>query len=283
MNIFNQLQELTENEKTLISYIEDHTEEFLKLNAQGIGKACFVSTSTIYRLCKKLKLSGLAEFKVLVSMSLNTKQKDQEPINYDYPIKQYETQYQIAHKLKDVYDQTLISTIHTLDYDQLRVIASAMTKCSQIDIYTSAGNIYFAENFKFQMQEIGTTVNVPLEEYAQCLCAAASDEKHLAFVISFGGRGASIDHICDILKKRKTPIVLIGAGNHHPLQKYATYRLNLCALENHYDKISSFSTRLSLLYILDNIYTCFFKLDYDRNVENKINYYKLMNPKNFLK
>ena len=281
MNIFHkihQIPKLTSNEKTLVEFIEKHPQQFLETSIQEVSKVCFVSPSTVYRLCKKLNLSGLSEFKVHLSASLSTYQKENEHLNYDYPITQNETQYQIANKLKEVYDQTLISTLNLFDFDQLRLIASAMSKAKQIDIYTSAGNIFFAENFKFQMQEIGITVNVPLEEYHQCLCASSSTKDHLAFVISFGGRGNSVEHICNILKKNKTPILLIGAGNQHPLQKYATYRLNLCHYENHYNKISSFSTRLSLLYILDNIYTCFFKLNYDENIENKIHYYKLLNP-----
>lgn len=279
MNIFNklsQLSTLTENEKILVDFIENNTQQFLTMNAQDISKVCFVSVSTIYRLCNKLELSGLAEFKVLVSSSMNAHLKETDSLDYDYPIRPNETQYQIAHKLKEVYDQTLISTLNLIDFDQMRLIASALTKAKHIDIYTSAGNIYFAENFKFQMQEIGVKVNVPLEEYSQNLSAACSDEQHIAIVISFGGRGHSAQRVCNILKKNKTPIVLIGAGNDHPLKKFATYMLHMCNYENHYNKISSFSTRLSLLYLLDNLYTCYFRLNYDINTQHKLQYYKNM-------
>ena len=51
--------------------------------------------------------------------------------------------------------------------DELRLVITEMKKAKQVDIYTSAGNIYFALNFKFQMQEIGVNVNVPIDEYQQ--------------------------------------------------------------------------------------------------------------------
>ena len=76
------------------------------------------------------------------------------------------------------------------------------------------------------------------------------------------------------MKKNKTKIVLISSTNENPLTKYADYQLYLSSNENHYNKISSFSTRLSLLYVLDCIYTEFFKLDYERNVNYKLNTYK---------
>ena len=39
-----------------------------------------------------------------------------------------------------------------------------MQKAKIIDVYTLAGNVNFALNFQFQMQEIGRIVNVPIDE-----------------------------------------------------------------------------------------------------------------------
>ncbi|GAA0086487.1 hypothetical protein UT300007_29270 [Clostridium sp. CTA-7] len=63
MNIFsklNKLTNLTENEKTLVTYMQDNPEIFVKMSAAEISEACFISTSTIYRLCQKLDLIGLS-------------------------------------------------------------------------------------------------------------------------------------------------------------------------------------------------------------------------------
>lgn len=148
-----------------------------------------------------------------------------------------------------------------------------MKSAEIIDVYTSAGNIYFAENFKFQMAEIGVNINVPVEEYYQRLSAANSNSSHLAIFISFAGRGIMVKPILNILRKTKTPILLICSTEDNPIKEYADYILNLCSLENHYNKISSFSTRLSLLYILDILYTCYFKADYKTNQRKKLDGY----------
>lgn len=284
MNIFsklNKLTNLTENEKTLVNYMVDNPEIFVKMSALEISDACFISTSTIYRLCQKLDLSGLSELKVQISMSINEYLKENNPIDYNYPFKQNETQYQIVLKLKELYEQTLVSSLNLIDLEQLKLISNVLKKAQHIDFYTSAGNLYFAENFKFQMQEIGTFINVPLEEYHQRLTASTSDKEHIAIIVSFEARGVIIKEIADILKKNKTPIILISSTNENPLTKYANYHLYLSSNENHFNKISSFSTRLSLLYVLDCIYTCYFKFDYDQNVKYKLDTYKkLSNNKN---
>ena len=170
MNIFSKLDNLTDltaNEQTLVDYMKNNPERFVNMSADEISAACFVSIPTIYRLCKKLKLNGLSQLKMVVSNSIRDYMKEKNGIDYNYPFSQNETQYQITVKMKELYEQTLTTLNNLIDLEQLRLIALALKKAKYIDIYTSAGNIYFAENFKFQMSEIGVVVNVPVEQYQQ--------------------------------------------------------------------------------------------------------------------
>lgn len=279
MNIFTKLTNLTNltvNEKTLVNYMKKNPESFLKMSGAEISDTCFISTSTIYRLCRKLDLSGLSELKVQVSLSIDEYLKEKNSLDYNYPFKQNETEYQVTLKMKELYEQTLVTSSNLMDLEQLRLIANVLKKTEHIDFYTSAGNIYFAENFKFQMQEIGTFVNVPIEEYHQHLTASTSNKNHVAIVVSYEARGAIVKDLVDLLRYNKTPIILISSTNENPLTKYADYNLYLSSNENHFNKISSFATRLSLLYVLDCIYTCYFKLDYKNNIEYKLSTYKKM-------
>lgn len=277
MNLFINLKEnkdLSKNERILANYILKHPEDVLKMSSKDLGKVCFVSTATVYRLCDKLGLSGFSDLKIKITSSLDDYRKSNENFNFDFPVNQFQTHYEIIQKIKEDYEQTLNLTANLFSLDQLRLIASAMKKAQIIDVYTSAGNINFALNFQFQMQEIGKQVNVPIDEYQQRLIAASSDENHLAIIITFGGRGILSDILPRILHKVKTPIVLISSYDYTFKDFDPDYQLYISSYENHYKKISSFSTRLSILYILDVLYTCYFKLDYQENIEKKLAYYK---------
>lgn len=175
------------------------------MSSKDLGKACFVSTATVYRLCDKLNLAGFSDLKIKITSSLNDYLKSNGDFNFDFPVNPYQTHYEIVHKIKEDYEQTLNLTANLFSLDQLRIIASAMKKAKVIDIYTSAGNINFALNFQFQMKEIGIDVNVPIDEYHQRLTAASSNQEHLAIVITFGGRGILSDILPRILTKTKTP------------------------------------------------------------------------------
>ncbi|RHR91805.1 MurR/RpiR family transcriptional regulator [Coprobacillus sp. AF15-30] len=276
MNLFINLKEnkdLSKNERILANYILKHPEDVLKMSSKDLGKVCFVSTATVYRLCDKLGLSGFSDLKIKITSSLDDYRKSNENFNFDFPVNQFQTHYEIIQKIKEDYEQTLNLTANLFSLDQLRLIASAMKKAQIIDVYTSAGNINFALNFQFQMQEIGKQVNVPIDEYQQRLIAASSGENHLAIIITFGGRGILSDILPRILHKVKTPIVLISSYDYTFKDFDPDYQLYISSYENHYKKISSFSTRLSILYILDVLYTCYFKLDYQENIEKKLAYY----------
>lgn len=276
MNLFINLKEnkeLSKNERILADYILKHPEDVLKMSSKDLGKECFVSTATVYRLCDKLGLLGFSDLKIKITSSLDDYRKSNENFNFDFPVNQFQTHYEIIQKIKEDYEQTLNLTANLFSLGQLRLIASAMKKAQIIDVYTSAGNINFALNFQFQMQEIGKQVNVPIDEYQQRLIAASSDENHLAIIITFGGRGILSDILPRILHKVKTPIVLISSYDYTFKDFDPDYQLYISSYENHYKKISSFSTRLSILYILDVLYTCYFKLDYQENIEKKLAYY----------
>lgn len=270
------------NEQIIADYILKHPYEILDMNTKQLCQKCYVSSATIYRLCEKLDLSGFSELKVKISNSIHDYQRDDENFDFDFPVKESQTHYEIIQKLKEDYEKTLVSTVDIFQLEQLKYVVNAMKRAKYIDVYTSSGNIYFAENFKFQMKEIGVEVNVPFEEYQQRLYAASSDNTHLAIVISFGGRGILIETILKILNETKTPILLISSYEYQIKNAEIAYRLYISSYENHYKKISSFSTRLSILYILDVLYTCYFELDYQGNFEKKMNYYRTIkqtNPK----
>ena len=55
---------------------------------------------------------------------------------------------------------------------------------------------------------------------------------------------------------------------------YADYLLYLSSNEDHYQKISAFSTRMSLMYLLDSLYALYFKRHYEENVRKKLSAYE---------
>jgi DNA-binding MurR/RpiR family transcriptional regulator len=158
------LKKLTESEKEIVAYILNQPEEFISLSAKQIARNCYVSVPTIYRLCEKAGVSGLAEMKVQLSRNLSDYLAQNTAFDFDYPIKAKEAHDSIARNITEDYKETVKQTQALLDMSEMHKAVMALANARHISIYTSAGNVYMADNFRFQMQEIGIDVNVPTDE-----------------------------------------------------------------------------------------------------------------------
>ena len=192
----------------------------------------------------------------------------------NFPIEAEATPDEILLHLKEVYEYTISDTLELADPYAMAQVAEAMERAERIDIYTSAGNFCMADNFRFQMQEINVPVEVPHEAYMQKLAAANSNPKHFSIVISFGGRSSTVGQICRLLRLQHSPIALITSTDKTPLCGYADHLLYLSSNEDHYQKISAFSTRTSLMYLLDSLYAFYFKRHYKENVRKNLSAYE---------
>ncbi|CAM2362411.1 MurR/RpiR family transcriptional regulator [Listeria seeligeri] len=279
MNILIKIRELanlTNSEKELADYILANPRKTLQSRPKELATAAFVSTATIYRLINKLGLNGVGELKIEIASSLRETTEEKE-INYDYPILESDTPYQIMTNLNQIYKGTLDETLSNADPEELVRIGEKLINAKIIDVYAASANLFFAQNFRFQMQEIGILINVPEEDYIQRLSAANSDKNHVALVISYGGRSETLQKAVKILSESNTPIILITSMQENALAEFATHKIYMASAENHYNKVSSFSTRQSLLSILDTIYSIIFNYNYDKNIHYKTNNYQKMN------
>ncbi|MGT2957840.1 hypothetical protein A9Q68_01860 [Streptococcus bovimastitidis] len=278
MNIYEKLLtiKLSANEKAIKDLIFADSPSFIKMSINTICKKAFVSRSTLYRFCDKLGVTGFSDLKLRLQADLEHYQKTVSHFNIDYPIQSQDSLEKMLTNMHEVYGDTVQSTVNLMDLQVLNRIAKQINQADRTLLFTSAGNIFFAENFKFQLAEIGKRVEVPKEDYYMSWTAASSREEDFAIVISFGGRSHQMGHICKLLKENQTKILLICSPEAESLFDYADHILYMSPKENHYQKISSFSTRLSLLFILDLLYTTIFKEDYDANKDYKTSTYQKM-------
>lgn len=270
------LEHLTTSEQCVQQFILNNPQLFLDSKPSDIADMSHVSLPTLYRLVNKLKLNGVQELKLEIASSLN--QETHSDIDINFPISSEDSVYQSMCHLKEVYSKTIEDTLDLADPDKIIEIAKLLNQASCIDIYTTSANVYFAKNFQFQMQEINKLVQVPTEEYTTQLMAANSDESHVAIIVSFGGRGRITRMILPILKENHVRTILITSNQNKHLIPEVDYVVYMSSIEDHFHKMSSFATRLTLLYIFDTLYATVFKLNYEGNAKLKYESYKKMNP-----
>src|SRR5699024_10899074 len=97
--------------------------------------------------------------------------------------------------------------------------------------------------------------------------AYATIETDCAIFLSFTGRNNNILLAQEIVKENKTPIISITSVGENPIAKNSDCVLHLSTREKLYSKVGEYSSTISLVYLLDVLYSLVFQLDYSNNLE----------------
>lgn len=258
---------LTPTETQLAQYILENKEQVQKLSIQELSEKTFVSKSAIHRLCKKIGMNGFNELKVKLIQGIVEESKGGNQIDVNFPFASNDTQGIIAQKLLKLYEASIKDTYNSIDVEELSRSVTLLHHAEIIDIYTHAHNINVAENFQDKMRSIGRMVNCPKSFYDQRCTATASKKNHVAIILSYSGKATFLPPIVEILYKKGIEIIWVGRIGRNVVPNYIKYHLYISDRENLRNRISQFSSHIAMQYMLDVIFSCIFKMDYERNID----------------
>lgn len=266
-NMIKCCESLTPTESKLAQYILENKEQIEKLSILSLSEKTFISKSAIHRFCKKIGVDGFNELKVKLVQDIIEESEDENQIDVNFPFAPNDTQGIIAQKLLKLYEASIKDTYNSIDVMELNKSAVLVHNADIIDIYTHAHNINVAENFQDKMRAIGRMVNCPKSFYEQRCTATAANKKHVAIILSYSGKATFLPQIVEILHKKQTEIIWIGRVGTNVETNYIKHHLFISDRENLRNRISQFSSHIAMQYILDVIFSCIFKIDYERNID----------------
>lgn len=277
MSIMTQLEfelDFTQTEKEISHYILNHGDEVLSMSIKELAKKTYASPATIIRLCRKIGLEGYNDFKIKYSAELQYDLHHNDCIDVNFPFEKDDSKEMICHKLSTLSKEVIADTVKLIDFDELDKIVNLLYQSDKIDIYGSGNSLLAAMSFQHKMMRIQRDVNLKILHGEQIFLSYNSNEQRIALVISYSGETNEIVHIAQILKEKKTPIIVLTSVGNNRLSHYADYILNIGSREKIFTKIAPFSSQISIEYLLNIIFSCLFQKDYDENVKNKISYDK---------
>lgn len=100
-------------------------------------------------------------------------------------------------------------------------------------------------------------------------CSLAS-KKDCAIIISYSGETKTLLRYMAILQQNQVPTILITNIGDSTLARNADYLLRMSTRERLYSKIGTFANDTSIIYLLDLLYSCVFKENYQKNLDLRI-------------
>ena len=249
---------MTPLESEIASYILNNKDAVMKLKIQELADTLFISKSAIHRFVKKIGFNGFNDLKVSIAKENADLLENNSYINVNYPFQAKDNPRQIAFKLLELYEKAIKDTFEYVDLDQIKAVSQLIDSADVVDIYTHAHNSNIAENFQDKMLTIGKSVNCPSSFYNQRLTVLASDQKHVAIILSYSGKATFILPIVKKLYEKGVKVIQIGKAGSNYYSQYVTYHLSISDSENNRDRMSQFSSHIAMQYIMDVLYGCIY-------------------------
>lgn len=258
---------MTPLESEIASYILNNKNVVTKLKIQELADILFISKSAIHRFVKKIGFNGFNDLKVSIAKENADLLENNSYINVNYPFQAKDNPRQIAFKLLELYEKAIKDTFEYVDLDQIKAVSQLIDSADVIDVYTHAHNSNIAENFQDKMLTIGRSVNCPSSFYNQRLTVLASDQKHVAIILSYSGKATFILPIVKKLYEKGVKVIQIGKAGSNYYSQYVTYHLSISDSENNRDRMSQFSSHIAMQYIMDVLYGCIYNVRRKKNTK----------------
>lgn len=261
----------SKSEKVLAQYILMKKENIEKLSTKDLASATFTSPSTVVRLSQKLGFSGWNELKEKYIEELRYLNNHFSNIDPNFPFESHDTLMNIASKIGQLASETISDTLSLLKTEDLKKAVDLLNKAKVINVYGTSNSLLMAYDFKHKMLRINRSVEIMNLPDEQVYVASNSSPEHCAILISYSGETTEVLKNVKILKNNKTPMIALTSIGENSLKSFVDCTISITTREKLYSKIGTYSTNNSVHLILDILYSCLFKLNYNTNLEYKTN------------
>lgn len=270
MNVIKGLEEkkgYTAGEAVLADYILAHGEQVLKWSIRELSQQSFTSTSTIFRLCKKLGLSGYKEFVIKLSRDLESHYHAIASIDANFPFSRADSDVLVAKKIATLSNETITQTHVLLTEEMLSQAVALIVEADSILGFGVSHSFNRVVDFQTKMLRIDYYVKVMPLQADQFHLANHATAQDVALVISYGGTTAEILSDARLLKRRRCKLIVVTSNVDGELAKMADAILPLPKNENADLNISTFSSQIATEFALNVLYSCVYKRNYLENIE----------------
>lgn len=264
------LTNISHSEKLIANYILNQKNNIKNMSTRDIAKATFTSSSTVVRFAQRLNYSGFNELKEDYINELQYISSHFQEIDPNFPFTEREDFMTIAGKINTLFKETIDDSLKLIHHDSLQKATYILKNSNRIFLFSIGTSALLGEIFKQKMTRIKKEVVTEhlVGEYGfHCNLIKNND---CAIFISYTGESPNVTQYAKKLKEMNIPTIAITSLGDNSLNQYTDIIIHLSTREKQYSKISTFTSEYSTQYILDVLYSCYFSLDYNNNLNTKM-------------
>lgn len=277
MSILNLIQHEQRNgvgsSQSIAKFLMENYKHIENYTMEAVAVETYTSKSTLVRFSQKLGYSGWRELVFeLEHFVVNDRKTLGVDIDVNMPFTKESSSQDIIDSIQNLEVQTIKETAEMLSTNELIEAAEYINNADKIVIFGLSPNSYYGEIFKRQMITIGKLVIVS-SAGENGIYGGTLTSNDVAIVISYSGNSLDNDplKVIPILKESNVPIIgMTSVGNNY-LRNSSDIVLTMSSHERLYTKVGTFATGTSVSYLLNVLYSQVFQLNYQKNLDYKVN------------
>lgn len=258
--------------KDIGEFILREKSHLYRYSIQEIADATYTSKAALVRFAKELGFKGWRDFLKAFVEEQKYQESHYTDVDPNFPFTAQSSRQDIINQICSLQVESILDTADLLDRAPLDQAVELLRHSGRIALFGISPNNLLGELFARKMLSIGRAVDIPVQGTFGLL-ASALRPTDCAIVISYSGNSGTREtgSILPILQETGVPILAITSDGENLLRSTARYTFSISSRERLYSKISTFATENSILYILNILFSCYFALDYDANLNRKLN------------
>ena len=252
-------------------FLLDNKNELDKYSMQEIAESTFTSRSTLVRVAKLLGFTGWNEFMGAYKEELHFLDTHKNDIDVNVPFISTDNYIQIAGQVNAVKRESCMETLDFLDKKVVEKSMEIIKNSKRICLFAISVNTFLGQLFQHKMLQIGRNIEI-INQSEMKYQAYSLGEGDCAIIISYSGNDENRlpTSLMKVLKENRVSTIAITSIGDNLLRNESDCVFTIASREKIYSKIASFASESSILFILDIIYSCYFLLEYDKNMEHKL-------------
>ncbi len=255
-----------DSRQAIASFILEKRSKINQYTLQEVADETFTSKSTLVRFAQSLGFKGWREFTAAYIEETSHKDSFFSDIDPNIPFTATDSYKDIVSKISSLEVESILDTADLIKEKTMAQAVDRLLDARQIVIIGLSPNTLAAELFRRKMLTIGIIVTIPRMDECGAF-ASAMTEEDCVIMISYAGNqeNRSPMKYLSILEHNNVPMIGITSDSHNYIRDHIDCVFSMSSRERLYSKISGFTTEMSLITILNALFSCVFAKDYEKN------------------
>lgn len=242
---------LTPTEKRIATYLLDHGNDVMHMNAKQLGDACGVSPASVVRLAKKLGFNGFTSLKI--DLARESVQPHSEPDAFKSAISEGDDMPSVIAKAEHIHLRNTSLTYQLLNPQVLQSAIDALLEGRRIHLFGIGASGLLALDFLYKGSRVGMPVFYCTDSHTNLATAALLGSEDVVIAISYSGKTPETLLAAQAASDNGATVIAITKASPNPLSRLASYSLYMPSEEGEL-RVGAMTSRMSGLLLLDLLY-----------------------------